>query len=149
VVLADLVCDRRVRKIPRRMSVRRYAVRRRRTPRRTPSPTPYITWNASATVILLLDVDESTSEGHHHWTPSTPTPYAVTPYADAVRLTPYAPPYAVAGTVYNLEHQRDGHSAAGRRREHIRGASSLDALTPYAVTPYADADAVRRRRRRI
>ena len=135
-MLADLVCDRRVRKISRRMSVRRYAVRRRRTPRRTPSPTPYITWNTSATVILLLDVDESTSEEHHHWTPD-----AVTPYADAVRRyalrrapyavrrtpTPYTPPYAVANAVYNLEHQRDGHSAAGRRREHIGGTSSLDA----------------------
>jgi len=57
--------------------------------------------------------------------------------------------YAVANAVYNLEHQRDGHPAAGRRREHVGGASSLDALRRYAV--YADAvrPAVRRRRRRI
>ena len=73
MVLADLVCDRRVRKIPRRMSGRRYAV------------------------------------------------------------TPYAPPYAVADAVYNLERQRDGLSAAGRRREHIGGASSVDRRRCYAV----------------
>jgi len=73
VVLADLVCDRRVRKIPRRMSGRRYAV------------------------------------------------------------TPYAPPYAVADAVYNLERRRDGHSAVGRRRERIGEASFVDLRRCYAV----------------
>jgi len=80
VVLADLVCDRRVRKIPRRMSGSRYAVRR------TPTPTPYITWNASATVILLLDVEESASEKHHLWTFDAGMPYAdAVPVRSAVR----------------------------------------------------------------
>ena len=101
VVLADIVCDRRVRKIPRRMSaaLRRYAVRRRRTPRRTPSPTPYITWNTSATVILLLDVDESTSEEHRHWTPYAVRRYAVRRYAVRRRRTPYADADAVRPAV--------------------------------------------------
>ena len=54
-------------------------------------------------------------------------------YAVRRRLTPYAPPYAVADTVYNLERQRDGHSAAGRRRERIGEASFVDLRRCYAV----------------
>jgi len=79
-LLADVVCDRRVRKIPRRMSGRLTPLRR--------------------------------------------TPLGRTPYADAV---------------YNLERQPDSHSAPGRRREHIREASLMDAVrrTPLRLTPYA------------
>jgi len=88
-------------------ALRRYAVRRRRTPlrltpyavRRTPSPTPYITWNTSATVILLLDVDESTSEEHRHWTPYAVRRYAVRRYAVRRRRTPYADADAVRPAV--------------------------------------------------
>jgi len=83
-VLADLVCDSRVRKIPRRISGRLTRLLRR------------------------------------------------TPYADAVGL-------------YKLERRPGSHSAAGRRRKHIGGASSIDAdadaVRRYALrcTPYADA----------
>jgi len=59
---------------------------------------------------------------------------AVTPYA--VRRTP---------SPINLECQPDDHSAAGRRREHIGGTSSLDTFDADAVRRYAVRPAVRRR----
>jgi len=69
--------------------------------RRTPTPTPYITWNASATVILLLDVEESASQKHHLWTFELRRWYAVRwRRTRTSRRTPYMLEYETVWTFY-------------------------------------------------